>query len=528
MNNFENIENAVNRYSMKLFEKLNSNNLKNKPLKPYDLGYNINNNINLFTKSMNKKTKEMIQTIKISKNKEKKDNTKFQKDINLDYNNDSKNKNRNNLSSSHSNINNIHKNQNEPYGREINDNTRRKKKELTEIKDIKVSRNFSNINNYFQIDLKKDNNNNIHRKKYNMLKIDNNSNNNYKNKYTIDSKNNNKANKLTNTNKSNDCNNEIVTINSFNSKEKENNENNKKNENNENNVNIIEKEKKFSIIDIPAPSNNDSSNILIKINEKKSGNNLYKNLNLSIKEKAYLSLCKSHVLPLHYQIIFSQSSNNIKKLITKKDILKNYELFLNNKIKDYESKIILYNEKITSIFVPTKIAEITLNFITNDREIEFKSIYDKLIYDKKDYNFIYYKNYVKIIYYIINEKNVEEISDDKLLSNLYKIIEKKGYKNIKDYIYFLFISRKNTKKENCFMENIDKIDDIINKEVPKLLNINESLKMCSFIGFSFYLIKEIIDFGNIIKNTTNLQIETTNFIEELKANLDKFKSKFIN
>ena len=358
-----------------------------------------------------------------------------------------------------------------------------------------------------------------------MLKIENNSNNNNNNKkYAIELKNNNNTNKITNTNKNND-NNEMVTINRYNSKEKE------KNENNENNVNnnYIDKEKKLSIIDIPAPSNNsnnDNNNILIKISENNK-QNLYKNLDLSIKEKAYLSLSKSHVLPLHCQIIFSRSSNNIKKLITKKDILKNYELFLNNKIKDYENKIILYNEKITSIFTPTKIAEITLNFITNIKEIEFNSIYDKLIYDKKDYNFIYYKNYIKILYYIINEKNVEEISDDKLLTNLYKILEKKGYKNIKDYIYFLFISSKNTNKENCFMENIDKIDDIINNEVPKLLNFNESSKMCKFIGFSLYLIKEIIDFGNIIKNTTNLQIETKDFIEQLRISLDKFRRKFI-
>ena len=522
-NNFENIENAVNKYSIKLFEKLNSNNFKKKPLKPYDLAYNLNNNINLFTKSMNKQTKEMIKTIKIKKNKEKKDNNKFQKEINIDCNIDSKNKNRNNLSSSYSNTKNANNNENEPYGRKYSDNTRRKNDELNKIKDIKVQRNFSNITsniNNIQIDLnKKDNVNNIHRKKYNMLKLENNSNNNYNNKYTIDLKNKNNSRKNTTTNKSNNNNNELITINSYNSKDKE------KNENKVNNN--IEKEKKFSIVDIPAPSNNDSNNILIKIDEKRN-TNLYKNLNLSIKEKAYLSLSKSHILPLHHQIIFSRSTNNVKKLITKKDILKNYELFLKNKINDYEKKIILYNEKIKSVFAPTKIAEITLNFITNYKEIEFKDNYDKLIYDKKDYNFKYYKNYIKILYYIINEKNVEKISDENLLSNLYKILEKKGYKNIKDYIYFLFISSKNVKKENYFMENMDKIDDIINNEVPKLLDFHESTKMCKFIGFSLFLIKEIIDFGNIIKNTTNLEIETKNFIEELRVCLNKFRSKFIS
>ena len=513
-NNFENIENAVNKYSIKLFEKLNSNNLKKKPIKPYDLAYNINNNINLFGKSMNKKEKEMIKTIKISKNKEKKGYQKLKKEINIDCNIDSNNKNRNYLSSSYNNTKNIDNNQNESKERKYSDNTRRKNNELNKIKDIKISRNFSNINCNIQIDLnKKDNVDNIYKKQNNMIKLGNNSNNNY----TIDLKNK-KTNKINNTNKINDNNNnEIIIVNSYNIKKRENNVNNN-----------IEKEKKFSIIDIPAPSNNNSNNILININENNDNKNLYKDLKFSIKEKAYLLLSKSHVLPLQFQIIFSQGSNDVKKLITKKDIIKNYEIFLNNKIKDYEKKIILYNEKIKSIFVPTKIAEITLNFITNSKEIEFNDIYNKLIYNKKDYNFIYYKNYIKIIYYIINEKNIEGISDEKLLSNLYKILEKKGYKNIKDYLYFLFISSKNTKKENCFIENIDKIEDIINKEVPKLINFNESSKMCKFIGFSLYLIKEIIDFGNIIKNTINLQIQTKNFIEQLRVSLDKFRSKFIN
>ena len=61
-----------------------------------------------------------------------------------------------------------------------------------------------------------------------------------------------------------------------------------------------------------------------------------------------------------------------------------------------------------------------------------------------------------------------------------------------------------------------------------MIDFNESSKMCKFIGFSFYLIKEIIDFGNIIKNTTNLQMETKKFIEQLRVSLDKFRSRFIN
>ena len=53
------------------------------------------------------------------------------------------------------------------------------------------------------------------------------------------------------------------------------------------------------------------------------------------------------------------------------------------------------------------------------------------------------------------------------------------------------------------------------------------MKMCRFVVFSLYLIKEIIDFGNAIKNTTKLQIDTNIFINELKDCLNKFKNKYI-
>ena len=76
------------------------------------------------------------------------------------------------------------------------------------------------------------------------------------------------------------------------------------------------------------------------------------------------------------------------------------------------------------------------------------------------------------------------------------------------------------------MQNIDKINNIINKNAPKLLDFYESFKMCKFIQFSYFLIKEIIEYGNNIKNIIKLEIETKDFVEELKNNLAKFKSKF--
>ena len=151
-------------------------------------------------------------------------------------------------------------------------------------------------------------------------------------------------------------------------------------------------------------------------------------------------------------------------------------MYLNNKIKHYEENQILHNEIINSVFNATKIAEITLNFITFDSETQFNENYALLLNNKEDYNFIYYKNYIKVIYYIINEKfddeNKLKISDNRLLANLYDILSKKGYKKIKDYLYYIFIKNYN-KKENIFMNNIDKINKLIRDECPKLFCLDE-------------------------------------------------------
>ncbi len=340
---------------------------------------------------------------------------------------------------------------------------------------------------------------------------------------------------------------------------------------NNTNNNSIENDKKNSVIDKLQSTNNinksndinkndnisdnNSNNILININNNKNNENennenneeqkinTEKNeknekkeiiSNFSQKEKAIYLLIKSPVLPLRSQIILSRSTNNIKKVISKDEILRNFEKHLNEKIKDYQKKIVEYNHKITSHFTSSKIAEISLNFITNNCEMELCEIYNSLLFNKTDPHFVYYKTYIKTIYYIIDEKIEEENNNDgnlvvnekKIVINLFNILKKKGYYTIKDYLYYLFISAVNQEKEKSFMKNMDKIDEIITNEEPNLLDFGELPKMCKFIQFSFYLIKEIIDFGNLIKGTTNLKIETENFLELLKKNLEKFKNKY--
>ena len=526
---------------MKFFENfnLNNNNINNKGLKCS----NFNDLANTLNKNKLNNIKKGVQIYNKDKNNSK-NKISEKKLINIikTKKNNLATKN-NNLSSSYSNninsiigitANSIENNNNSKGGNIINNNfntinldnkNNKNKAKLTNIKIEKIPRNLSNPNNN-AIQLNKNSSFNISGSPINKINKVNNLNYNCQNHLeknkvriinNIGNKNNTQSQSII-LNKSNDIN--------KNSRYIEGNYNN--NNYKENNNNIIIDAKKLSIIDIPAPtfinyySHNSREDII----------NIFKDYpNLTTKEKAFYILLKSPVVPLGSQFIFSRSTKNIKKIISKKDILLNYELYLNNKIKHYEENQILYNEIIRSVFNATKIAEITLNFITSDNETQFNDNFVLLLNNKEDYNFKYYKNYIKVIYYIINEKfddeNNQKVSDNRLLANLYDILNKKGYKKIKDYLYYIFI-KNNNKKENIFMNNIDKINKLIKNECPKLLCLDESLKMCRFVIYSMYLIKEIVDYGNKLKSTQKLQVEEKELIKKMKDKLEKFHNKYHN
>ena len=152
-NNNDNLENSINKYSLKLFEKLNGSNTKNRLIKPYDFSINKNNNINLFAKQM---SRDLIKPMKITKNKSKDNkednsnkNIKFQKQIKIETNLDfKKNNNNNNLSSSsYTNANKKTKKLDFNSIRKYSDNTSDYNNEFKKEKNIKDSRNFSNVNN---------------------------------------------------------------------------------------------------------------------------------------------------------------------------------------------------------------------------------------------------------------------------------------------------------------------------------------------------------------------------------------------
>ena len=160
----------------------------------------------------------------------------------------------------------------------------------------------------------------------------------------------------------------------------------------------------------------------------------------------------------------------------------------------------------------------TLNFITSNIENEFKlELFNTLNDDnqKKEYY-----SYIKLLYLLLDE-NYYNINDKELINELYKNINKKGYNNIKNYLYFINI--KNL-KENKVMENIDKINELLN-DIPEFLDFQNSLKYSKFISYNSYLIKEIINFYNDKIDTMKLKKECINLIEVINNKLKLLNDK---
>ena len=269
-----------------------------------------------------------------------------------------------------------------------------------------------------------------------------------------------------------------------------------------------------------------------KIISPKIKNNLFdeiKNKGLSSKEISCYILSKSPILRLCERMILSRSSQVLRNILSKENILDEHETILKQKIEELKKKIILCDKILETPFIASKTAEITLNFITSLQEIEFKD-YPIILANEEEKK--YYINYLKIIYNILDEEidnkyNENTTADQNniiifLKQNLYLKINNKGFKSLRDYIYNFFITKKD------YIKEIPKIVEInyLVSQVNNMFEIHNSLKICKFISFTLYLIKEIVKFGNNIKSSIELKIKAKNLIDIINKKLSKYHSKY--
>ena len=241
----------------------------------------------------------------------------------------------------------------------------------------------------------------------------------------------------------------------------------------------------------------------------------------SNKECAFYILANSPILRLRERIIFSRSSPLLKETLSIDDILKKNEEFLQDKIDELKDRIMQCNNEISTPFTASKTADITLNFITMKEEEGFRQVHENITTDKEKN--LYY-DYYRIIYLLFNEDYPEK-NDVNIYKNLYeKVVYKNKYISIRDYLYHIYIAKK---QDNHILKNIDKINEIINRE-PNFFKIHRMIKMCKFVSFSQYLIQEIIKYGNNIQNAVKLKEKAENFLDIVYDKLDMYRMEYKN
>ena len=250
-----------------------------------------------------------------------------------------------------------------------------------------------------------------------------------------------------------------------------------------------------------------------------TGNNIIKDPKmekLSALEKSYYILSKSPVLRLNERILFSRSTNNLRNIQSIPDILKHNEKLLKEKIKELEERISECDKRISTVFNPSKTAEINFNFILSKDEEEFKNF---VFFAENEKEKEEYFCYLKLVYLLSNE-SYDNIELKNLSEKLYMAITKKGFKTVKEYLYYIYFKKK---ENNNIVYNIDKINNLLEEaKVGEKYNI----KFCRFALFTSFLVKEIIKYGNDVKNMVELKIKTKEFIDVINKKLELFKKSY--
>ena len=243
------------------------------------------------------------------------------------------------------------------------------------------------------------------------------------------------------------------------------------------------------------------------------------NKKITSKEESFYILATSPVLRLNEQLIFSRATKNIRNVLPINNILKNHNIFLNAKANELMKEIALCEKRIKMPFTASKIADITLNFITSLDEQEFRDF--DILETNKEAIKIYYI-YIKLLYVLLNISYDKDLEGKKLKNYLFEKIKKKGFKHLRDYLYYIYIAKK---EDMNIMAKIDIINNEIVKKFPDILSFQENLKICRFTAFTIYLIKEIINYANNIKDTFELKFRAQNLLDIVMGKIDKIQNR---
>lgn len=281
--------------------------------------------------------------------------------------------------------------------------------------------------------------------------------------------------------------------------------------------------------------NNEINKSKIIYNPRKEIESLIKENKLSEREKAFLILAKSPVLRLRYQLIFAHSTPSIRKILSNKSILDNYDNIFKLKIDELKRKIAFCEKKLEQSFKASKTAEITFNFISSLDEAEF--MYISKLFKSKECNYTesevnYYYNFIALIYLLFNKKlgkDMENVERERMKLLMYDEVHKRGFSGIKDCLYQCFISNSININQSMALvgDNYSKINSLIQK-APGILKYNKAVRMCKFTCYSFYLIKEVLSFADKMDDAKKLKIKVRNLLNLVNRKYEIYQSSYKN
>ena len=151
-----------------------------------------------------------------------------------------------------------------------------------------------------------------------------------------------------------------------------------------------------------------------------------------------------------------------------------------------------------------------MNLIKKEDEENFKNYLNNNITEiETDY---YYK-YIELLYILIEDNLKEQFLNKINVNILYDILNKKGFKTCKDFLYEIFITQKS---EKIFDEQrMNKYNKLFDK-LPDFIKNQGDMKNDKFIKFTYFLMQEIYNYWNKLKESLNLKNKTQSYIEHLK------------
>ena len=305
-------------------------------------------------------------------------------------------------------------------------------------------------------------------------------------------------------------------------------------ENNKENVINNNNDRKFSILDVPAPIDDNEEHkektMTEKLNDLIQNKELEDKLqkkeifdmqtnSLTKKEKALYLLITSGVLPIKDKIILSRSSEYLKTQFSIKKLLKENKKILEEKVIQLENSICELNSTDKYKFTLSKTSTMILSFITSKDEDDFKS----LAVTPNNESVI--SSFIKLLLLFDKDKPTLSSTDSStiIMSFYYFIYQKHSIRTIKEYFDLVIFPTFIDKNDVIFNTSFHDIISIC-KTHQDLFDVGSLTHISKLISFVSYSLKEVVAWIELLMENGRKIGKIENSINKIYIIMDKYNN----